>query len=363
MRLPSRSPFKRQIRSAYPESDRRPGVRSLPVLALAAAVLLAGCLRQVDPQDGDGDGLPDNFEAQSRQACYTTVAGVQECVDFTSDATKADTDGDGLDDAQETGFGTSAGDADTDNDGLIDGPDLPIGSADGLKTAGENLILVDGVYLGERSQCNGQGTKGNKADSDLIEADGISDGDEVRGWNVTIRGVTQRVTSNPCSADTDSDLLNDGEEKSVGSNPMLPDSDEDGARDGVDVDPLADVGIKLTIQRVRLEGARAATGGSVEFEFFVGASAQPQRKTASVGPGGAEQTVNVQFTGNADDTASSRTSAPIQVVLGAKDASTKAALDLGIPSSITYDLAKPSETFTYDGADGTSRILVETVRT
>lgn len=331
------------------------------LVALLAVLLLAGCVREVDPSDGDGDGVPDSYETTERTFCFASVDG-QSCVKFTSDPTKKDTDGDGLLDNFETGTFSNPDDVDSDDDGLLDGADVAVAQAGGLKLAGAKLVVVNDVYLGEASQCEGQGTKPAKADSDILRADGIPDGDEVRGWNVTVRGETRRVVTDPCSADSDGDTLDDGAEKTAGSDPLVADTDGDGVKDGLDADPLADLGVRVTVQKLRLEGTRGATGSNVEFQFFASASATPQTKSTNVPPGGAEQSPNLVFTGNVDDSAASRTSAPTQVVLGARDAGTKAGIDLGIPSTISYDLKSDTETLVYDGADGTTRILIETIR-
>src|SRR4051794_5989693 len=109
--------------------------------------------------DTDGDGVPDGKEV---------VAG--------TDPRKTDTDGDGLDDHQEaaTGGKLDPTKADTDGDGLTDGEETAIGTdptsqdSDGFDTVGDGLTDKQELELG---------TDPNNFDSD---GDGNPDGYEVR---------------------------------------------------------------------------------------------------------------------------------------------------------------------------------------
>ncbi len=69
--------------------------------------------------DLDGDGLSDGYEAEE---LVTDVDG-RTYFKQRSDPTKADTDGDGLDDFWEDYLGTDPFNSDTDGDGLLDGED------------------------------------------------------------------------------------------------------------------------------------------------------------------------------------------------------------------------------------------------
>ena len=112
------------------------------------------------PIDTDGDGLPDQVEA-----------------DYGTSPTLWDTDGDGLSDGDELDIGCDPTEWDTDGDGLDDGAE----------------ILV--------------GTSPLAPDSDL---DGFTDGDEVT-WG-----------SDPVDPDTDDDGDLDGDEIVCGSSPLDP---------------------------------------------------------------------------------------------------------------------------------------------
>lgn len=76
-------------------------------------------------------------------------------------------------------------------------------------------------------------TRSELADSD---ADGLTDSAEQRGWTVTVllvSGVGQQktVTSDPFSADTDGDGINDATEKQFGIDPRSTDTDTDDLSD------------------------------------------------------------------------------------------------------------------------------------
>lgn len=248
----------------------------LPLLLTLFALLSAGCTfgGGSDDRDGDGDGVPDRVEEEGREIEITRLDGTVERRKVTADPALADTDGDGLGDLDEMlARGTDPRDVDTDGDGLLDGgdqaaPDAATASA----WAARALVSRDGVFLGELDACppGFPPLKPAVVSSDLPQADGLADGEELRGWSVTIGGETRAVTSDPCVPDTDEDGLRDHEEKAVGSDPRRGDTDSDGVPDGQDADPLGDLGIRFEIVgltradgaespvRVRLAGAETS---------------------------------------------------------------------------------------------------------
>ena len=142
--------------------------------------------------DQDGDGLTDDFEKL-----------------FGTDATKGDSDADGLTDAHETSTShTDPLSADTDRDGQTDAAEVAAGS-----DAGRAEIPAAARAAGF----------GGTADLDT-DADGLSDGYE------------QKYGTDPLLADSDRDGLADGTEIARGLNPRLLDSDNDGLADGFAAD-------------------------------------------------------------------------------------------------------------------------------
>ena len=150
-------------------------------------------------QDSDGDGLNNAQEAE-----------------IATDPMKPDTDGDGLLDGQEVNQHiTDPRNADTDGDGLSDGDEVLKHGTAPLKpdTDGDGLNDGDEIRFGT-----------NPLHSDT-DGDGVSDGDETR------------LGANPLKADTDGDDLLDGQENQVCPRPLDPDSDGDGILDGRDLEP------------------------------------------------------------------------------------------------------------------------------
>lgn len=132
--------------------------------------------------DGDGDRLPDEFEAR-----------------FGSDPNKADTDGDGLTDAEEAGVGTDPTLPDTDGNGILDPDDD-----------------LDGDGVTNRQEL----TDGTQAFNPDTDGDKLSDGEE------------KQHGTDPLNPDTDGDGLTDSEEIKLGSDPLRADSNGDGVSDG-----------------------------------------------------------------------------------------------------------------------------------
>ena len=125
---------------------------------------------------------------------------------------EADTDNDGLSDADEEQIGTDKNKADTDEDGLLDGAEYYI--------IGTNPLIAD---------TNENGI--SDADEDFDE-DGLTNKREVE------------LGTDPSKSDTDNDGLDDYEEVNThNTNPVNYDSDEDGLSDGDEIllglNPLA----------------------------------------------------------------------------------------------------------------------------
>ncbi len=116
--------------------------------------------------DRDGDGLTSGTNTNT----------------LDPNDSKWDTDGDGLSDAFEVrnGLDPRSANTDTDSDGVSDRTEIQYG------------------------------TDPRRADSD---GDGISDGDEINGYLLTLSGQTVLATSNPQRRDTDLDGISDGAER------------------------------------------------------------------------------------------------------------------------------------------------------
>ncbi len=146
------------------------------------------------PNDRDGDGLPNIFEA---------VYGVSD--------PSADDDGDGLSNRAEFDAGTSPTNADTDGDGLPDGAEVNTYHTD------PSLADSDRDGLSDADEVNVYGTDPLVSDTD---GDGLPD-----QWEVD-HGFDPVVADG--GGDTDGDGLSDADEYEYGSDYLVPDTDGDG---------------------------------------------------------------------------------------------------------------------------------------
>ena len=148
----------------------------------------------LDVNDVDGDGIVDSVEDQ------------YDCMDKNVVDADSDSDGDGLSNRAELGFGTDPCDPDSDDDGLSDGEEL-------------NRLV------------GGQSAPTDPLDEDT-DGDGLLDSVET-GTGILVDGMTDAGTD-PLVADTDGDALGDLEELQIGTDPFNADTDGDGSTDGAE---------------------------------------------------------------------------------------------------------------------------------
>ncbi|MCA1813161.1 MAG: hypothetical protein LC624_04310 [Halobacteriales archaeon] len=234
------------------------GERGTRLAAFAGLLLLvlAGCTGP--GSDADGDGLDGAQEVVARDILLETREGtVHRAV--TSDPELADTDGDGVGDGAEAEQHTDPSDVDSDGDGLLDGHDLPAHTPLAAQLLARGIArAANGTFLGELELL----TKPFSWDSDRPLPDGLSDGDEVRGWNVSTRRSAYHVGSDPLLPDTDRDGLSDLLEQQRGCDPRLGDSDGDGVRDALDADCAHDLRLVVSVPRLVLARDLDPQGGA-----------------------------------------------------------------------------------------------------
>jgi large repetitive protein len=239
----------------------------------------------VDPLglDGDGDGIPDMFDAGmgtggasgdsdgDGATDATECPGGWPCPDADNDGTPdymegagaVDTDGDGLTDAEETALGTGLNDSDSDDDGIRDGDETdPGGDQDGdriinaLDHDADGDGIFDGTEIGltvpDAGTDLGAGHFIPDADdttmTDPLDADtdngGVRDGDEDVNHDGRVDdGETDPLVmadDDPADIDTDGDGLTDVREAELGSDPDDRDTDDDGVIDGDEAPPDGD---------------------------------------------------------------------------------------------------------------------------
>jgi hypothetical protein len=227
-------------------------VRQALAAAVLAAIVLAGCSGG-GSRDSDGDGLRDDEE---KRGWTITVDLLDRRIEreVTADPKETDTDRDGLTDFEEFSYlsGLDPRNPDTDEDGLTDCQE----------DIHRNLTQCqDPAFTGPFD--GGYGTDPARADSDpgptryvnnlqgfqdetgslsgpVGWGDGLADGVEVTGYFVELQsGARRYVQTDPLEADTDGDLLEDGEEVlAYYGDPLTRDTDGDGCEDGRD--PLPD---------------------------------------------------------------------------------------------------------------------------
>jgi PKD repeat protein len=219
--------------------------------------------------DTDGDGLTDGIEVNGWEIRWFDVHGVKHTRHVFSDPWRNDTDGDGLTDLEEYNLGIDPSSKDTDQDGLLDSEELAIAIPFITGTSCITRTTTYTIFGSTRTHtytiCSPtieyRPTKPYDADSD---GDGLLDGVEVKGWNITIFNpsgalysedgseilsassistTTRLITTNPLRADSDSDGITDYDELFPSdpnrvSDPRNPDSDGDGIPDHLDDMPL-----------------------------------------------------------------------------------------------------------------------------
>lgn len=135
----------------------------------------------VNPNDTDGDGLPDLWELRF----YPSLT------ELTSPTT--DRDSDGLNNGSELALGTNPANSDSDADGATDGSETNTGIWVSTANRGTSPINPD------------------------TDADGLRDGAES---NTGTFVSPTNTGSNPLLTDSDTDLVRDGDEVAYGSNPV-----------------------------------------------------------------------------------------------------------------------------------------------
>jgi hypothetical protein len=181
------------------------------------------------PVDSDGDGTPNVFESSITDVDGDGVTNQNDpangnvCVPNanSSACTTADSDSDGLTNAQEDALGTSRGNSDTDGDGVSDGVEVGSDPAAPSDTDGDGIPDVFEA-----------GDSATDADSDN---DGIADSDEVGAD--PLHPVDTDGDGTPDYLDTDSDGDGVPDALEVGADAGSPrDSDNDGTPDYLDTD-------------------------------------------------------------------------------------------------------------------------------
>jgi hypothetical protein len=159
----------------------------------ATATIVAAVIDSIVAESESPEQTTPSTTAESTAVSPTTTATP------TTAAPAADSDGDGLSDADETGvYGTDPMNPDSEGDHVMDGDEVNVYGTDPLDNDSDNDFSTDG------DEINILGTNPTNPDTD---GDGLIDSDE------------QPNGADPNSSDTDGDGFNDGTEVASGTNP------------------------------------------------------------------------------------------------------------------------------------------------
>ncbi|MEV7428903.1 hypothetical protein AB0N29_04730 [Nocardioides sp. NPDC092400] len=206
------------------------------------------CGTETGSADSDSDGLTDAQETSGSENPFSSPGNPTGA----TDPRKADTDGDGLGDGREVQVGTDPNRADTDGDGLSDGAEVVTHRSDPLVGDTDRDGLGDGREVKDTRTSPtdadsddggvddgtevGRGTDPNNRADDRPAADADGDGlTDVQETSGSANGLYGGRPTNPAVADSDGDGLGDGREVQLGTNPNDADTDDDGLTDGAEV--------------------------------------------------------------------------------------------------------------------------------
>ncbi|MFL5357931.1 Ig-like domain-containing protein [Archangium sp.] len=201
---------------------------------------------KTNPKDADTDdgGVSDGAEDKNHNG--RVDSGETDPNVKADDITTADSDGDGLTDAQETTLGTDPFDDDTDNDGLTDGYEVSTSKTNPLKKDTDGDGLQDGTELGlvtpqglntDLAVFVADADPSTKTDPLKADTDGgsVSDGAEDVNHNGRVdAGETNPLVASDDLRDSDNDGIPDAIETATGTDPNDPDTDHDGIPDGIE---------------------------------------------------------------------------------------------------------------------------------
>ncbi|WP_405413867.1 gliding motility-associated C-terminal domain-containing protein [Maribacter sp. Asnod1-A12] len=202
--------------------------------------------------DTDGDGVPDNTDADALDPCDPVQTAGYTGYDSTNAIwAAADCDGDGVTNGTEFTDGTDPYSADTDGDGVPDNMDAaPLDPCDPVQAAG-NTGYDSSNVIWAAADCDGDGITNGTEDTNGTDpynvdtdGDGVPDNTDTDALNpcdpVQAVGYTGYDASNAiwAAADCDGDGVTNGTENTNGTDPYNTDTDGDGVPDNTDADAL-----------------------------------------------------------------------------------------------------------------------------
>jgi len=186
--------------------------------------------------DTDGDGIDDAKEVGPNilLPLDKDLDGIIDALDIVDDS---DTDNDGLTDAQEKKLGSDPKEADTDNDGINDREEIGKNIDDPLDSDADGILNIldkddDNDNLSTRYEMR----IGTNPLSDDSDKDSLKDNIEAKSPNSDVLQDTDSdELINPVDTDDDNDNIPTLIELSIGTDPLKADSDNDGVPDNLEV--------------------------------------------------------------------------------------------------------------------------------
>lgn len=227
---------------------RQPGIRFLAT-ALVVAAAVSGCAERDTAEERHPamEGLEGGWEIN-----ITLLGGEQEVRRVFPSQAGTDFDEDGLDDLEEYLQGTDPNDPDTSGDGLLDGPSVVISPLEARAREWLRLGLVHFEKQDGSFEFQGSNAWGVDASGQDMDGDGISNGDEVKGFDVWMLGEPRLMRTVPTRYDTSGDGFSDLDKARRGLAPTSRDTDGDGVQDASDANPYLDFRPRLEVVSLNL---------------------------------------------------------------------------------------------------------------
>ena len=185
--------------------------------------------------DTDGDGINDAEEVGENpdQPLDSDLDGIIDALDTVNDS---DSDNDGLSDAQEEKLASNPQEVDSDNDGINDNEEIGNNIDNPLDTDEDGILnLIDADDDNDSLDTRYEIEIGTNPLAKDTDGDGLSDKEELGQNQETLIDTDNDGRINPVDNDDDGDGLLTSLEISLGTDPLNKDTDMDGITDDIEI--------------------------------------------------------------------------------------------------------------------------------